>query len=293
MKRTIRVGSRESRLAVRQTEFIIDRIRRSCPELTIEIVTMKTTGDKILDRTLDQIGGKGLFVKELDKALLEGSIDLAVHSLKDMPMQVHAELPILAYSEREDPRDALVLPTPPADAPVLSNLGCSSARRRVQLCRLFEHARVSSVRGNVITRLQKLDRGEYSALVLACAGLKRLGLQNRISRVFSPEEILPAAGQGLLAVQGRKGGDYAFLDAVRDADSCASACAERAFVRALDGGCTAPIAAYAQLNGQEMKLIGFYCDEKEGRVVRSVITGERDDGEQLGETLARKIRQGG
>lgn len=293
MKRTIRIGSRESRLAVRQAELIIDRIHRNDPKLAIELVTMKTTGDKILDRTLDQIGGKGLFVKELDKALLEGTIDLAVHSLKDMPMQVHPELPILAYSEREDPRDALVLPFPASDVFDLSNLGCSSARRRVQLCRLFEHTRVSSVRGNVLTRLQKLDRGEYSALVLACAGLKRLGLANRISRIFSPEEILPAAGQGILAVQGRKGADCAFLDAVRDADSCAAACAERAFVRALNGGCTEPIAAYAQIKGREMKLTGFYCDEKEGRAVRSVISGNRDDGERLGETLAQKIRQGG
>lgn len=291
MKRVIRVGSRESKLAVLQTELVINSIRKQHPELSIELITMKTTGDMILDRTLDQIGGKGLFVKELDKALLEGRIDLAVHSLKDMPMEVSGEIPLLAFSEREDPRDALVLPEANRLLPVEANLGCSSARRRVQLIRLFENARVSSVRGNVITRLQKLDGGEYSALVLASAGLKRLGLRHRISRAFSPEELLPAAGQGILAIQGRKGGNYSFLDAVQDDDSRAAALAERAFVRALGGGCSEPIAAYAQLHGQELKLTGLSCDEKEGRYRLSSITGNRDEGEKLGETLADGIRK--
>lgn len=205
------IGSRESRLAVVQSEMVRAFIQKKLPDTQVELLTMKTTGDKILDRTLDQVGGKGLFVKELDRALLSGRSDLSVHSLKDMPMEVDERLPLLAFSSREDERDALVLPQGVAELDIQKPIGCSSLRRTLQLKKLYPQMEFKSIRGNVQTRLAKLDAGEYSALVLAAAGLKRLGLEERISRYFTPEEVIPAAGQGILAVQGRAGEDYSYL----------------------------------------------------------------------------------
>lgn len=201
---TVVIGSRESRLAVIQSEMVRDYIEKNNDGLKAELLTMKTTGDIILDRTLDKVGGKGLFVKELDRALLDGRSELSVHSLKDMPMEVPEELPLLAFSKREDPRDALVLPQGVTELDKTKPIGCSSLRRTLQLAELFPDTECKSVRGNVQTRLKKLDSGEYSALVLAAAGLKRLGLTHRISRYFEPEEMLPAAGQGIFDGPGQK-----------------------------------------------------------------------------------------
>ena len=171
MSRKIRIGSRKSRLAVIQTELVMDTIRETHPEIELELITMETTGDRRLDVTLDKIGGKGLFVKELDRALLEGRIDLAVHSLKDMPMEESSRIPILGYTKREDVRDVLVLPEGGKPWEGRGVIGCSSFRRRIQGERLFPQAEFRSIRGNVLTRLEKLDRGEYDALILAAAGL--------------------------------------------------------------------------------------------------------------------------
>lgn len=184
MKNKITIGSRESKLAVLQSEMVRDYIKNHDPELEVEILTMKTTGDKILDRTLDKVGGKGLFVKELDHALLDGRTELSVHSLKDMPMEVPAELPLLAFSKREDPRDVLVLPKGVTELDRSKPLGCSSLRRTLQLRELYPDMEIKSIRGNLQTRLRKLDEGQYSGLILAAAGLKRLGLEERISRYF-------------------------------------------------------------------------------------------------------------
>ncbi|MEG0764942.1 MAG: hydroxymethylbilane synthase, partial [Pseudoflavonifractor sp.] len=175
----IKVGSRESILAVVQSELVLAAIRQADPNLETELVTMKTTGDKILDRTLDQVGGKGLFVKELDAALLAGTVDLTVHSCKDLPMETDPRLPLVGFSRREDPRDALILPPGVTQPDPTKPVGCSSRRRALQLGKLFPHLTVASVRGNVQTRLRKLDSGEYSALILAASGLKRLGLEGR------------------------------------------------------------------------------------------------------------------
>ena len=191
MKNKITIGSRESKLAVLQSEMVRDYIKNHDPELEVEILTMKTTGDKILDRTLDKVGGKGLFVKELDHALLDGRTELSVHSLKDMPMEVPAELPLLAFSKREDPRDVLVLPKGVTELDRSKPLGCSSLRRTLQLRELYPDMEIKSIRGNLQTRLRKLDEGQYSGLILAAAGLKRLGLEERISRYFTEEEMLP------------------------------------------------------------------------------------------------------
>ena len=289
MKKLV-VGSRESRLAVIQTQLAIQAIRACQPGLEVELLTMKTTGDKILDRTLDQVGGKGLFVKELDAALLAGRVDLTVHSSKDLPMETDPRLPLVAFSRRADPRDALVLPAGVTELDPAKPIGCSSLRRQLQLKALFPQMKTAPVRGNVLTRLEKLDRGEYAALVLAAAGLERLGLAGRVSRYFSVEEMLPAAGQGILAVQARADFDPACLREFHDPDSRDCLLAERAFVRALDGGCSSPVAAYATVDGEALTLTGLYVDSN-GEACRQTISGSREQGERLGAALAQDLRR--
>lgn len=289
MKKLV-VGSRESRLAVIQSELAIQAIRACQPGLEVELLTMKTTGDKILDRTLDQVGGKGLFVKELDAALLAGRVDLTVHSSKDLPMETDPRLPLVAFSRRADPRDALVLPAGVTELDPAKPIGCSSLRRQLQLKALFPQMKTAPVRGNVLTRLEKLDRGEYAALVLAAAGLERLGLAGRVSRYFSVEEMLPAAGQGILAVQARADFDPACLREFNDPDSRDCLLAERAFVRALDGGCSSPVAAYATIEGAALTLRGLYVDSQ-GEACRQTISGPREQGERLGAALAQDMRR--
>ena len=252
---------------------------------------MKTTGDIILDRTLDKVGGKGLFVKELDKALMDKRSDISVHSLKDMPMEVPAKLPLAAYSRREDPRDALVLPKGRETMDKTKPIGCSSLRRILQLKEIFPDMEFKSVRGNVLTRLKKLDDGEYGALVLAAAGLKRLGLEDRISRYFTVSEIIPAAGQGILAVQGRAGEDFSYLAGFQDPEAAWAATAERAFVRYLDGGCSSPVAAHGQVQGDELYLLGLYYDEETGKYKRGSKKGSVSMAEELGISLARELRE--
>lgn len=290
MKDKIIIGSRESKLAVLQSEIVRDFIRKNHPELSVEILTMKTTGDRILDRTLDKVGGKGLFVKELDMALLDGRSRLSVHSLKDMPMEVPENLPLLAFSRREDPRDVLVLPKGVRELDPGRPLGCSSLRRTLQLKELYPDMEVKSVRGNLQTRLRKLDEGEYSALILAAAGLRRLGLSDRICRYFTPDEMIPAAGQGILAVQGIAGGDYAYLEGFCDSDAWTAGTAERAFVKYLNGGCSSPVAAYAEVDGEEIFLRGLYYHETDGTWKKGTIRGKAADAARLGETLARNLK---
>lgn len=292
-KNKIVIGSRESKLAVLQSEMVRDYIKKQNPELEVEILTMKTTGDIILDRTLDKVGGKGLFVKELDKALMDGKSILSVHSLKDMPMEVPQELPLLAFSKREDPRDVLVLPEGVTELDKNKPLGCSSLRRTLQLKKIYPDMEVKSIRGNLQTRLRKLDEGQYSGLILAAAGLKRLGLEARINRYFTADEIIPAAGQGILAVQGRKGEDYGFLDGYCDTDAWAAGSAERAFVKLLDGGCSSPVAAHAEVYGEEIYLRGLYYNEKDGSYVTGTLRGQRKDAEKLGRELAETLREKG
>ena len=285
------VGSRESRLAVVQSMTVVDFLRSKHPGIDVELLTMKTTGDKILDRTLDKVGGKGLFVKELDIALREHRADVTVHSLKDMPMEVPQDLPILCCSRREDPRDALVLRAGVGMGPKLV-IGSSSLRRAIQLKALFPDWEIRPVRGNLQTRLRKLDEGQFDALVLAAAGLKRMGLEDRVSRYFDVDEIIPAAGQGIMAVQGRADFDRSLLDGYADADAWCAATAERAFVRELDGGCTSPVCAHAVPDGNIIHLIGLYWEESDGSWRKGSVRGLRKQAEQLGIELARTLRDG-
>lgn len=286
----IRIGSRDSRLAVIQSEMVIDAIRAYDPTAQVELVTMKTTGDLILDRPLSQIGGKGLFVKELDRALLEGRVDFTVHSSKDLPMDIPAQLPLVAFSHRADPRDALVLPQGVDTLDPTKPIGCASLRRTLQLKKLFPHHPVAPVRGNVQTRLAKLDRGEYSALVLACAGLDRLGLEDRISRRFPVEEMLPAAGQGILAVQSRADVDTSCLALFHDPVAAVCLTAERAFVGALEGGCSSPVAAHATVDGDTVTLTGFYVD-REGESYIESSCAACADAQEMGAELAVRMRR--
>ena len=304
------IGSRESVLAVRQSELVLDYLRKNYPGMQAELVTMKTTGDRILEKRLDEIGGKGLFVRELDLALGDGRTDLSVHSLKDMPAEIPRQLPVIGFSEREDPRDVLVLPAgmkAVSEMDLSRPIGTSSRRRILQAQDLFPGARFESVRGNVLTRLRKLDEGQYSALILAAAGLRRLDLQERISRYFSTEELIPSAGQGryfsteelipsagqgILALQGRSGEDYSCLDGFISRQSAIAAAAERSFVSALGGGCTSPIAAHAEFTDDAMTLRGFYYDDVTEKKIRKTITVQVFDpveAQEAGRKLAAQV----
>lgn len=291
MKKKIVIGSRESRLAVIQSEIVIEYLKKQFPDMDISMITMKTKGDRILDKKLDAIGGKGLFVKELEYALLKKECDICVHSLKDMPMELSPDLPIICYSKREDPRDVLVLPKGASRIDFEKPIGTSSARRVVQLQKLYPKAHFAPVRGNVQTRLRKLDEGGFGGIVLAAAGLKRLGLEDRISRYFSVEEVIPAAGQGILAIQGRKDTDRTMFQGFTDADAIAVAQAERGFIRALNGGCSAPSAAYGVIENHNVVLKGLYVDEKDSRMYYGECSGSKEEGEQIGATLANQLLQ--
>ena len=291
MKKIV-IGSRESRLAVAQSMTVVDALQQALPGVEVSLLTMKTTGDRILDRTLDQIGGKGLFVKELDIALREGRADLTVHSLKDLPMDLPSDLPIVAMSRREDPRDVLVLPADITELDPALPIGSSSLRRALQLKCLYPGWEVRPVRGNLQTRLNKLDSGQYAALVLAAAGLKRMGLAHRISRYFTVDEMIPAAGQGILAVQSRNGTVWDCLKEYHDPESTAAAACERAFVRELNGGCSSPVCAYAAVNNDQISLRGLYYEEAAGTYRIGESKGSVVDAEELGRALARSLCKG-
>ena len=288
--RVIRIGTRGSLLAVAQAEIAAQTIRRTWPDIMTELVKITTSGDKNMTPfSSDPAGIKGMFTLEIEQALMNREIDFAVHSLKDLPANINPELPIVAYSKRGDPRDALVA----RDVGVRDKgiggreVGSSSLRRRLQLARLFPDAKIVPVRGNITTRLRRLDDGEWSGLVLSAAGLERLGEARRISRVFSVDEIMPAPGQGILACQGRAGEDYSWLECVNDDDARDCALAERAFSRFIGGGCNVPLGAYAEVHGTALTLKGLYVDG--GNFRRGELSGSRGDAEAVGESLARLV----
>ncbi|MBQ9043062.1 MAG: hydroxymethylbilane synthase [Eggerthellaceae bacterium] len=288
----ITIGSRDSKLAVRQSEMVIEFLRAAHPECDVQLATFKTTGDKILDRRLDQIGGKGLFVKELDAALRAGACDYTVHSCKDLPMEVAQDLPLVCFSAREDPRDVIVFPQGAAEPDWAKPIGTSSRRREIQLRALFPQATFESVRGNLQTRLRKLDEGGYGALVLAAAGLKRMGLGGRIGRYLEPSEVIPSAGQGVLAIQGRADADRSLFDGFADDTVALAVMAERAFVTRLDGGCSSPIAAHAQVEGGTIMLSGLYFDEETQQARKGTVEGAASDGVALAYDLADRLKSG-
>lgn len=291
MRKQIRIGSRESELAVIQAEIVKQGILRQYPDWEVEMITMKTTGDLIQNQSLDQIGGKGLFVKELDLALLAGEIDLSVHSLKDMPMTLPEELPLIAYTHREDPRDVLIYAAGNHRIPDGGVIGTSSRRRMLQLKKLYPDCTFTGIRGNVQTRLKKLTQESYDGTILAAAGLKRLNMEQIIGRAFTVSEVIPAAGQGILAVQGRRGENEELISCLNHPDSEAAALAERQFVSALDGGCSSPVAAYAEISGRNLRLTGLYVRETDESYYVDQVTGGIKEAQRLGEQLAFDMRR--
>ena len=285
----IRIASRESRLAVIQAELVRECIRHADPWIVTEIITMKTTGDRILDKTLDKVGGKGLFVKELNDALRSGRVDISVHSMKDMPKDIPDDLPLAAYSVREDPRDVLILPEGADEIDPSLPIGTSSLRRRLQIEELYPGISTEPVRGNVETRIRKLDEGQYSALILAAAGVKRLGLTHRISRYFGPEEMIPAPCQGILGIQARAGEVSDFISNIDCRDSRICAEAERAFIREAGADCGSPDTAYAWIMGDTINITGMRYDPVKRHLTRANISGPVSEAEKLGSELARKI----
>ena len=281
----IKIGTRGSPLALAQTKLIADEIIKVWPEAKIITVPIKTSGDKNMSPfSSDKSGIKGMFTFEIENALLNGEIDFAVHSLKDLPANINEALPLIAYSKRGNPFDVLVMGEAGGNI-----IGSSSLRRKLQLEKLYPEKKILPVRGNINTRLEKLDRGEYSGLVMACAGLERMKLERRITKIFNPDEIMPAPGQGILACQGREGGNYFYIESVNDKNSEDCAKAERSFARALNAGCNVPVGAYAEIFGDEIILKGLYIDENNGKFFTGFIKGKRNEAEFLGEKLAKEI----
>lgn len=294
----IRIATRESRLAMRQTEMVGEALRKRHPGLVVETVGMTTRGDQVLDRPLAQVGGKGLFVKELEVALEEGRADIAVHSLKDVPMVLPPQFALVTFGPREDPHDAFVssrhatLDALPAGALV----GTSSLRRESQLRGAFPALRFKALRGNVNTRLAKLDSGEYDAIILAAAGLRRLGLGQRVRAILPETLALPAIGQGILAIEHlRDRADIAALLApFEDAATASAARAERALGLMVEGSCEVPVAGLARAAGRALTLEGFIGLPDGTRLVRDRVAGATDEAEGLGRTLGQRLLdQGG
>ncbi len=289
----VRIATRESPLALWQTRHVAERLAALYPGLRIELVPLSTRGDRILDRPLAQIGGKGLFLKELEQAMLADQADLAVHSCKDMPAELEPGFALCGLLVRADPADALVSPAYACldDLPAGARVGTSSLRRKAQLLALRPDLVIIDLRGNVGTRMRKLDEGQYEAIVLAAAGLQRLGEHERIRQRLAPPVFLPAPAQGVIALECRRD-DQVLIDLLRplhDQNSASCASAERAFSRALAGSCEVPLAAYAELDGDRLSLTGLVARPDGMQVLREHIEGPRAAAESLGLNLARTL----
>lgn len=294
---SIRIATRKSALALWQAEFVKSELERHHPQLSVELVPMVSKGDKILDVPLAKVGGKGLFVKELETALLNKEADIAVHSMKDVPMEFPEGLGLACMCEREDPRDAWVSSKYVSldELPQNGIVGTSSMRRQSQLIKLRQDLKIQFLRGNVNTRLAKLDAGEYDAIVLAAAGLKRLGMANRIASFLSPEQSLPAAGQGAVGIETRSD-DFnvkALLEPLHHAKTAECVEAERAMNRALEGGCQVPIGAYALHRNNGLWLRGLVADPDTGNAIYKEVEGPVVQRDQLGKDLAQELLSAG
>lgn len=293
MTKKIVIGSRGSALALRQSNSVAKQLSQHYPELTFEVRIIKTKGDMVLDRPLADIGDKGLFVKELQKAMLDGETDMSVHSLKDLPTDTAPGLVLAAVSTREDVRDALVAREAGSldDLPAGARLGTSSRRRASQLRHYRKDLVITDLRGNLDTRLRKLQEGEYDAIIVAAAGVRRLGLESQITQYLSPDMCLPSPGQGALAIEAREDDDFTrgLLKVLDDPAAHRATGAERAFLGRLEGGCQIPIGAYAQIEDGRMVLDGMVASINGDTLVRSRIDGPADDWQRLGEQLAERV----
>jgi len=300
MKHAVRelvIGTRGSKLALWQAEWVHARLRQMEPGLLVSLKQIKTTGDKILDTPLATIGGKGLFVKEIEDALLRGEIDLAVHSMKDVPTRLPDGLEILSIPEREDPRDVLIS----RDGVMLDRLaagariGTSSLRRQAQLLNVRPDLSIHMLRGNLDTRLRKLEAGEYDGIILAAAGLRRLGWADRVTEYLSPDVCLPAIGQGALALEGRV--DDAFVreltERMEHRPTRLAVTAERALLERLEGGCQVPIAAHATIENDRLSMSALVAGVNGRCLIRDAIHGSVDEAHRLGVRLAERLLEHG
>lgn len=297
MKKKLVIATRRSRLAMWQAEHIKEKLEALHKGLQVELLPLSTRGDELLDRRLDDAGGKGLFVKELETALAEARADLAVHSMKDVPAELPPGFSIAAIPAREDPRDVLVSKrfASLAEMPAGGTIGTSSLRRSAQIVERYPALDIRLLRGNVDTRLAKLDRGDYDAIVLAVAGLKRLGLEARATARLSADEMLPAPGQGALGIECLAAREevVALLAPLADGSTTACVLAERAVSRALGGNCSLPLAAFAQANMDNMRLRALVASADGRRVVRCELEGDVADPLALGERAAQELRRQG
>lgn len=297
MRKKIVIGTRSSKLALWQADYVAECLRKEYPGLQVEKKLMTTKGDKILDAPLAKIGGKGLFTKELEQEMLEGGIDLAVHSLKDMPTEVPNGLVIAAITKRADPGDAVVSLKYGhfEDLPQGAKVGTSSLRRKAQLLHARPDLNIQDLRGNVNTRLRKLEEENFDAIVLAVAGLTRLGFKDRIAEVMPREIMLPAVGQGALAIEARAEDEeilemIAFLN---DEDMVACAKGERAFLAKVEGGCQVPVGVFGSVENEELQLEAVIASLDGARLYRDKLTGAKSEAEKLGGELAEKLLAAG
>ncbi len=290
---TLRIATRKSPLAMWQAEHVAALLREAHPGLEVEINGMSTQGDKILDTPLAKIGGKGLFVKELEQGMLEQRADIAVHSMKDVPVDLPEGLHLAVIMQRHDPRDAFICPKH-ADLESLPEgavVGTASLRRECQIRDRRPDLKIETLRGNINTRLRKLDEGQYDAIVLASSGIKRMGFDERIRASFTPEQSLPAIGQGALGIECRSDDARTneLISVLSDADTTTCVLAERALNRGLQGGCQVPIAGYAELVDDQVWLRALVGEPDGSKIIRAEGKAPREDCEQLGEDLARQL----
>lgn len=297
MTRRIRIGTRGSALALWQAEWVKSELEKRYPGMTVELIKIKTTGDKILDVPLAKVGGKGLFVKEIEEAMLRGEIDIAVHSMKDVPTMFPEGLHLGAITKREDPRDAFISRGSVRfkDLPQGAKVGTSSLRRQAQLMNIRPDLEILQLRGNVDTRLRKLREGQFDAIILAAAGIKRLGLSQNVTEYIEPEVSLPAIGQGALGIECKKD-DREVNDLISffnhpESRTCVSA--ERALLKRLEGGCQVPIACYGKIIDGGLHLTGLVASVDGKHIIKDSINGRPEDAERLGVTLAENLLEQG
>jgi hydroxymethylbilane synthase len=289
----LKIGTRGSKLALAQSGWIKEKIEQQYPDLQVELVRIKTKGDKILDSPLSKIGGKGLFVKEIEDALLKKDIDLAVHSIKDVPAELPEGLYLPIFPEREDPRDAFLSMSHDsiADMPEGATIGTGSLRRSSQLRHLRQDLDIVSIRGNVDTRIKKMETGEPDAIILALAGLRRLGLSDKIRQILSSDEFIPAIGQGALGLELRRNDDqtYNLLGFLNHEPTELTVKAERAFLEKLEGGCQVPIGGNGRLQGENLILDGMVAELDGSRIIRDEVKGSKERPMDVGYALAEKL----
>jgi hydroxymethylbilane synthase len=293
----IRIGTRGSKLALWQANHVKDQLQAAHPGLTAELVTITTTGDRVQDRSLLEMGGKGAFVKEIEEALLGEEIDIAVHSMKDVPVTLPDGLHLPVVCRREDPRDGFIANAyaHPREMPAGARIGSSSLRRKCQLMARYPGLEVGEIRGNVDTRLRKLDEGQYDAIVLAAAGLRRLGWAERITTLLDPADSLPAMGQGTIGIEARADDDttLACIRAIEDADTAVRTRAEWALNRRMQGGCEVPMGGFAELDGDRLRLRGLVGEPDGSRLIEDEVAGAAAEAEALGSELAERLLAAG